>query len=347
MRRWSPGGDGPGGTSNGLVGTADQLPDASLPSKQPHPDGFAIPAATRVYRFVRDGWDVVRWTRSPIELGRALFPLPRSLTKPRVLNEGPSPRGEASPASVGAILGTLKNVLQSEALVDGRVDYRRLAGSRVYEELCEQTQMLAHVMPESFHSDAERTAFWLNLYNVLSIHGVVALKIEKSVMEIPSFFVRVAYRVGPHIFALDDMLSGILRRGAPKPATGHLPFRPGDARTAYCPQTVDPRIHAGLVCAAASCPPVAYYTADQLDHQLNLAAENLVRQLVRVDRDRRVVHLPLQFYYYARDFGGPTGVVSFVLGYLSDTERPVARLAFEERWSVRWDRYDWGLNISN
>jgi hypothetical protein len=306
--------------------------------------GMLRRAGTRADRLARDAWDIVRWARCPFEIARAALPVPKRWRDVRVLNEGEVTDKTGSAAALGAALGVLRNVLQSEAMATGRVDYATLPDCAAYSELRERSRLLARILPESFRSDAERTAFWLNVYNVLSIHGVVAFGIRRSVMEVPSFFVRAAYRVGPHIFTLDDISNGILRRGARKPSTGRAQFRPDDARTAYWSRAVDPRIHGALVCAAASCPPVALYDAQRLDEQLDIAAGNLVSQYVRVDQSRRRIRLPLQFYYYARDFGGPTGVTKFVLRYVPETDLPLVRQALRERWRVAWDRYNWALN---
>lgn len=316
------------------------------PSTHPprQPDGHLTRPWVRAYRALRDPWDIMRWTRNPLEFARVLLPLPRRWMGVCLLNDGPAPEHEGSAASLGSALAALRNILESEALVDGRVDYGRLPQSPAYASLAERSRVLSGIVPESFASDAERIAFWLNLYNVLSIHGVVALGIRQSAMEIPSFFMRVSYRVGPHIFCLDDISNGVLRRGAPTPATGRRQFRADDPRMAYCPTIVDPRIHGALVCVAASCPPVAFYAPDRLDIQLNLAAAHFVSQLVHIDQKRREVRLPLQFYYYAQDFGGAAGIAYFLLRHVPEPDRPLMRLALEEHWRIRWDPYDWGLN---
>ena len=307
-------------------------------------EAFRPGPGARAYRAMRDGWDVVRWTRHPIEFMRAVLPLPERWHNLLVLNEAATPMVESSPTSLSAALAMLRNLLHSEALIDGRVDYAGLPQSPAYAALREQSRLLTRLRPESFRSDAERTAFWLNLYNTLSIHGITALGLRRSAMEMPSFFIRIAYRVGEHLFCLDDISNGVLRRGATKPVTGRPQFRPDDPRMVYCPRIVDPRIHGALVCVAASCPPVAYYDPERLEDQLDLAAEHLVTQLVHLDRHRHEVRLPLQFYYYAPDFGGPSGIVRFLLRHLPEPDRATAAQAFTEGWRLRWDPYDWGLN---
>lgn len=300
----------------------------------------------RGYRLVYDGFDAVRWARCPFETARAIVPLPQSWLKVRVLNSSPGrPPGSVDPLPVGEALAVLRNLLESELLADGRVDYTRLSESSVFKQLCDQSALLEGIRPESFRNDAERIAFWLNVYNALSIHGVIAFRIRRSVMEVPSFFIRTAYRIGDHVFTLDDVSNGVLRRRGRRPTSGRRQFGATDARLAYCAQRVDPRIHGALVCASASCPPVAYYDPSRVDEQLDLASGNFVNQLVRLDMNREELHLPLHFYYYAEDFGGAPGIAKFLLRHLVDPLRAQARRALDARWRVRWDRYDWVLNV--
>ena len=79
--------------------------------------------------------------------------------------------------------------------------------------------LLQAIDPGDMSDDESRIAFWINLYNVLAIHGVLELGIRESVMEIPTFFGVVAYRVGDFVLTLDEIENGVLRRNAPHPWT--------------------------------------------------------------------------------------------------------------------------------
>lgn len=294
-------------------------------------------------RIVRDGLDVVRWANSPLEVIKGSAP--SGLIKRVVLNEQPCiRRALTSPEVLGKSLQAMRHLLDSEAIVDGLVDYRALRGSTLYAEFVERTLALRHVYPCEFESDAERVAFWLNLYNALCIHGVIALGLRESAMEMPSFFARVAYRVGEWTFTPDDMLNGVLRRGRRRPNGSTRQFAPHDPRLAYCAATVDPRIHGGLVCLARSCPPVAFYSGAKLEAQLDLAAGHLIAGSVEVDVERRRIQLPLQMYYYAEDFGERANVERYVVRHAPEELRELAERAFRERWAIVWQPYDWAFN---
>jgi len=262
----------------------------------------------------------------------------------RVLNESAS-EGDGDAAATAVALRKLRNRLKVDAIDDcGRVDYRRLRDPGVIAELESAAGALHAVTPEALKSDAERLAFWLNLYNVLGMHGVIALGIEDSVMERPSFFSVVAYRVGQDTFTLDEIENGVLRRNAPHPATKRRLFKRVDPRLRHCPERVDPRIHAALVCCSASCPPVAFYDAERVDEQLKLAARGYVASEVRVDTAARTILLPITFDYYASDWGDADALRAFLSSHAEDALRGELERAFADGYAVDYHRYDWSLN---
>ena len=294
-------------------------------------------------RQLRDASDILKRARSPAEFAKAL--VPKQWLARKVLNERGPDTPAPAPSEVAETLRKLRNDLKSDALdEDGRVDYAKLRSSSTYAEMERVSGLLRAIDAEQITDDDWRIAFWINLYNVLSIHGVLALGIRESVMEIPSFFSVVAYRVGDLVLTLDDIENGVLRRNAPHPATGARLFNDDDPRLALSPSRVDPRIHAALVCASTSCPPVAFYEASKLDAQLELAALNYVASDVEVDDIDRVVRIPITFRYYQSDFGRAVGVRLFLLDHARDAQRDSLEAAFQADYEFDYHRYDWSLN---
>lgn len=294
-------------------------------------------------RNLRDAGDILKRARNPAELAKGL--MPNQWLSRRVLNAGQAPSAQIAPNAAAEALRTLRNQLKVEAVdAAGKVDYRKLKRSETFAAMQSTSRFLSAIDLGELDGDDSRTAFWINIYNVLAIHGVLALDIRESVMEIPSFFGTVAYEIGGFVLTLDEIENGVLRRNAPHPATGAHPFRAEDPRIALCPSKVDPRIHAALVCASTSCPPVAFYDAAKLDMQLNLAASGYVAADVHVDETKRVVRLPITFRYYQSDFGGPGGIKTFLLRHSKAEQRESLREAFERDFQVDYHRYDWSLN---
>ncbi len=168
-------------------------------------------------------------------------------------------------------------------------------------------------------------AFWINLYNALTLHALALHTLKASVLEIPGFADRFAYRVDGLNFSLNDIEHGVLRGN--RTLLGRPQFRTEDARNRFV-LPLDPRVHFALNCGAESCPAIKAYQADQLEAQLELATHAYLSS-VRLEQHR--VRLPRLMQWYRRDFGD---LIAFVRRYKPET--PVdARIGFDD--------YDWRL----
>lgn len=94
-----------------------------------------------------------------------------------------------------------------EALPEFKTDFQRLIG------------LLPFVDLESITSNRRaNVAFFINLYNILTIHSLVTWKKEKgtmviSTMQRASYFGRYKYCIGGYLLCLNDIEHGILRGG--------------------------------------------------------------------------------------------------------------------------------------
>jgi hypothetical protein len=168
-------------------------------------------------------------------------------------------------------------------------------------------------------------AFWINLYNALTLQALALHTLKATVLEIPGFADRFAYRVDGLNFSLNDIEHGVLRGN--RTLLGTPQFRTNDARSRFV-LPLDPRVHFALNCGAESCPAVKAYQADQLEAQLELATHAYLFS-VRLEQHR--VRLPRLMQWYRRDFGD---LIAFVRRYRPET--PVdARIGFDD--------YDWRL----
>ena len=285
----------------------------------------------------RDAYDIAKRANNAAEIARAIVP---ALQQNRVLNEGQAER--MPPDELIAAMRAARNALKAR-IVDGKVDYEALRDDDAFKELERVAPALRHLSPADFTSDAERIAFFTNLYNVLAIHGVLALGIRESVMEIPSFFSVVRYNIGGEDLSLDQIENGILRRNGKHPATGTRTLTDDAAAHGFSPTKVDPRIHAALVCASTSCPPVGFYHPYRLDQQLDLATGGYVDADVSVGDG--TISLPITFRYYESDWGGRADIEAFLLKHASPGLRTALEAAFADKAPFEYQRYDWSLNV--
>jgi hypothetical protein len=173
--------------------------------------------------------------------------------------------------------------------------------------------------------------------------------VQRSVTEgwlgILRFFRKAAYNVGGMRFSLEDIEHGILR------ANRGLMFIPGmhfgrkDARSAYCMEAFDARIHFALNCASRSCPPIAFYSPEKLNAQLDLSAASFIESESEMDKSGVALQISRIFKWYRKDFGGKLGVLEWIHRYLP--EKDMRRLLidhFDYQTMIIFKKYDWRLN---
>jgi hypothetical protein len=178
------------------------------------------------------------------------------------------------------------------------------------------------------------------------IHGVIELGLEKSVKEVFGFFDRVTYEIGGFRFSLNEMEHGILRGNRRRPYGILKPFQGNDPRKGVAISPFDPRIHFALVCGARSCPPIGFYEAEQIDFQLQLAAESFVNSpQVKVLLEKRIILISKIFKWYRTDFGGSgRALIDLLLSFLDEGEKKTFLQHNRDKIKIRYQPYDWNLN---
>ncbi len=278
--------------------------------------------------------------RKPMRRGRK--PPPRAL-----LNQG-SPEEQIPPERVATALKKTMNLLRG-AFFDtqrGRVAYERMKGSSLYAEYVEAARSLHAFDPEVLSDRKEAIAFWVNLYNVFVIHGVIELNIRDSIKEVPRFFRRIQYDIGGLTYTPDDVEHGILRANRRPPHTLFPRFGPRDPRLRHVQEEMDPRVHFALVCASSSCPPIDVYTPEELDRQLDQAVRSfLAGGGLVLDRRAARVRLSRIFDWYKADFGRTLPErLRFLAEYVYDSEDAEFLRANADSLRVEYQEYDWRLN---
>lgn len=286
--------------------------------------------------------EIVTYARSSSELFKLIRP-----GEGEVLNAWPEgdPRELGRGVDVLDEMARLRHVLKAEAYVteEARVDYSRLSGSPALVALVDAARGLHALNLEDVRDEHVRKALFINLYNVLMIHAVIALKIERSVMEVPTIFSSVGYQIGEHIWTLDAMEHGALRSNASHPMTKRRVLSERDARADWM-VPLDARVHAALVCAAHSCPPIRMYESEGLDDQLDMASFAFVQGTTHVDHGTRRVETSSIFDWYENDFASTGGVRAFLLRHSDGQLNQDLSRAFTQDYTLIHTLYDWSLN---
>ena len=187
-------------------------------------------------------------------------------------------------------------------------------------------------------TDHDKKAFWINLYNAYtnaSLHKNPDLYKKRN-----QFFKAKNIDVAGKTLSLDKIEHGILRRSKIKWSLGYLnKFFPNKTEKELRVNKLDNRIHFALNCGAKSCPPIAFYNAENLNTQLDVAATAYLTNEANYNIENNILYLPALLSWFRRDFGGKKKIIELLKSkqLLATTVKP----------NVRFKKYDWVLYLDN
>ncbi len=186
--------------------------------------------------------------------------------------------------------------------------------------------------------------FWLNAYNACALLAALEASPGQEVHRVERFFERARVCVTEQAYSLDDIEHGLLRGNAHKHGRLFGPLAKDDPRLAFTPLIFDERIHFALYSACRSTPALRVYHAGQLEAELEQASRDYLRRGVRVEHEGAVVIAPPQLRWYAKDFGGESGALEFVLARLEDDAAIELIDRRQGRVKLRYAEFEWTLN---
>ncbi|MEM8872858.1 MAG: DUF547 domain-containing protein [Planctomycetota bacterium] len=226
-------------------------------------------------------------------------------------------------AGVGSFDGTMDvdhsafhDLLQAH--VDNeRVDYAALNGGAERQKFDAYLDMMSKVDIDAL-SEAERLAYWINLYN--------ASMIEAVLLEYPVDHVE------------NDLGFGVFKKQFIETTKGTMSLDDIEHATIR-EQWDEPRIHAALVCGAISCPPLAdtAFTAENVDALLEKNFTQWINGARNeFDHAGKRAKLSSIFSWYGVDFGDSNAdTLAYINKYLDQDITG---------YSVEFLDYDWSLN---
>lgn len=191
-------------------------------------------------------------------------------------------------------------------------------------------------MLSQLSSDTAKKAFWINLYNSFFQILRKTKKLDK-----PGIYTGKHICIASKKISLDDIEHGILRRFRYKYSFGYFadPFVSKFIRKCAV-DNLDYRIHFALNCGAKSCPPIAFYSTERLEQQLELATLSFIEEDTVVDEEAKEVSASSLFKWYSKDFGGPKGVKK-ILSLRLKTDLSNYNLSYNDySWEEYLDNYD-------
>ena len=242
------------------------------------------------------------------------------------------PRWQAhDPASAIAVDHAPWSGFLERNLVPGADGINRFAHAKVGAD--DQAALEAYVaslalIPVSRLDRRSQRAYWINLYNALTLKVILDHPGRQSIRDIdisPGFFAdgpwgRPLLTIEGEAITLNDIEHRILR-----------------------PIWRDPRLHYALNCAALGCPnlqPVAY-TKGNTERLLEAGAKAYVNHPRGVSLEGDQLNVSSIYIWFQADFGSTD---SAVIAHLKSHAEPALRLALEGQKEIDGHAYDWSLN---
>jgi hypothetical protein len=191
----------------------------------------------------------------------------------------------------------------------------------------------------SLKDDAAKKAFWINIYNAYNLH-CMRLVPALTLKEKRRHFFQKRLKIGGRSWSLNEIEHGILRKSKLWWAKGYLsnPFAALAERKLRL-EIADPRIHFALNCGAKSCPAIRFYSAEQMDSDLETASQAFIEAEVEWAPGSNTVYASSIFQMYIGDFGGRKGILSWIKKYRPDITGEALRVKFLP--------YNWTMLLDN
>ncbi len=205
--------------------------------------------------------------------------------------------------------------LQKNVSPEGKVDYAKLKkspGELMY------ILTNAEKLKTQFDSKDTAKAFWINIYNLEVIKGVLDNYPLKSVNDVPGFFKENNFLVGGQELTLDDIENTILRE-----------------------IFVDAGIHFVLSSAANGGAPLmnSAYMPEKVNDQIKQRATMFInaKDFYKVYKATNSIELPKIFEWYKKDF---------VTGYFNELDfiNIFLEKKVDPKMKIMTYSFDWSLN---
>eukprot|EP01129_Flabellula_baltica_P001897 TRINITY_DN11798_c0_g1_i1.p1 TRINITY_DN11798_c0_g1~~TRINITY_DN11798_c0_g1_i1.p1 ORF type:complete len:380 (+),score=53.26 TRINITY_DN11798_c0_g1_i1:62-1201(+) len=175
-------------------------------------------------------------------------------------------------------------------------------------------------------SSDEKLSFWVNLYNLMSLHSFIRCgESSLSFFNRKSFFRDSQYIISGHNFSLDDVEHGILR-------ARYRQFSDVDIRSLFKVTKTDPRIHSVLNCITHSSPRHIIIRHCNVNKYLDYACFVHIQSQVEISPGK--LGLPKVFYWYKEDF---EDLLGFIYTHLNDDQKDI----LGSSPSISYLDYDW------
>ena len=203
-------------------------------------------------------------------------------------------------------------LLSKHVSKSGEVNYKSFKKDSV--KLRDYISYLSKNIPSDSATKNEKLAYWINLYNALTVDLIVRHYPINSIKDIKNPWKQRLWKTANISYNLDEIEHDILRK------------------------MNEPRIHFAIVCASISCPKLQNkaFKANTLDTQLTKATKTFLADNTKNEITKNQLKLSKIFKWFSKDFETNGTVIDFINLYTSPTISKDAKINYKD--------YNWNLN---
>ncbi|CCG53598.1 Protein of unknown function [Flavobacterium indicum GPTSA100-9 = DSM 17447] len=203
----------------------------------------------------------------------------------------------------------------------------------IYEQ--KLSELTLDELQKQLVNDDDKKVFWINCYNAF-----FQLLAKRNELVKKSIFKSKLITIANTKFSLDNIEHGILRKYRWKLSFGYLPnIFASKIIKSLAVSKLDFRIHFALNCGAKSCPPIAFYTLEKIDNQLQMAMISFLESETFVDYENKKITTSKLIYWYQGDFGGRTKILTLLKQVLNLKEKEYKLLFSKYSWETQLENY--------
>ena len=204
------------------------------------------------------------------------------------------------------------NLLSKHVTKEGWVNYKGFQKDSI--KLKAYIKTLATDTPTDQWTEDATKAYWMNVYNALTIDLILKNLPLSSIKDIKNPWGKARWVLNGKKYSLNDIEHRILRKMG------------------------DPRIHFGINCASFSCPklPKKAFTATNVNTYLEALAKAFINDPLRNTINKDSVAVSKIFQWFGGDFKTNGSLLDYLNMYLDKPLPPQTKIDFLD--------YNWALN---
>ncbi|KAJ3424282.1 electron carrier/ protein disulfide oxidoreductase [Anaeramoeba flamelloides] len=182
--------------------------------------------------------------------------------------------------------------------------------SLIYRKFVQETLHLQRVRLNKL-SEQQKLCFFINIYNLLFLQGLINYEIPRNRNEIKKFKQKCCYKIGENYYSLSDIYHGILRADSTYRLSlrNQNYFKKSDTRNKISLKKIQPQFHFALINFHFNIP-LQIFTSNNIEQNLKLITQKVLIKLIKLSNGKLL--LPNIFKLYEKDFGGIKNILNWI-----------------------------------